>query len=173
MKMSLWHTYWIFLGCSDLTWPIFSRRYHLQEFSNCRRCLFNWLPDLILDGCPVQFKSLGVLIWFGGSFQMEERQSRRKWPYSPHLKQGWQRGQRHPIFGFWNSRTGERVLILMIVSVWVVKRACLLPSGTKPVHVISHPLKSMSHVPCLRVWQSTWWSWSSIRSCDSGISESR
>jgi hypothetical protein len=70
------------------------------------------------------------------------------------------------------SWTGERVLALMTVLALVVLLVCLLPRGMNSVHVISHPLKSMSHVSCFRVRHSTWGSLISIGSHDSGIRES-
>jgi hypothetical protein len=58
------------------------------------------------------------------------------------------------------------------VLVLVVLLVCLLPRGMNFVHVISHPLKSMSQVSCLRVRHFTWGSLSSIGNHDSGIRDS-
>jgi len=70
------------------------------------------------------------------------------------------------------SRTGERVLALRTVLVLIVLLVRRLPRGTNSVHVISHPVKSMSLGPCLRVRHVSWQSLSFIGSRDGGIRES-
>ena len=58
--------------------------------------------------------------------------------------------------GFIISRTGERVLTRKTVLALVVLLVCPLPRGTNSVQVISHPVKSMSLGPCLRVRRFAW-----------------
>ena len=129
-----------FLAVAHSAWTIPSRRYLIQVFS-LSHCLFDLWPCVdgsycaansrsrLLESPPdirtpdsifVQFRLLEVLTEFGGSFQVGEWQSRIKWPYSPHLKQGWQLVQRHFFFDFLELRTGERVLALIVGSTSVL-----------------------------------------------------
>ena len=55
-----------------------------------------------------------------------------------------------------SSRSGERVLALKTVLALIVLLVCLLPRGMNSVHVISHPVKSMSLGPHLRVRHFAW-----------------